>query len=68
MKCFNLKKVTAIFGFCLLQPNTSYVPLSRAEFKWLPVQNVTSLDVCRNSQQGSTLAVDELGEARVVWN
>ena len=30
-------------------------------FHWIPVGNITSLEACRNSQQGHTLVVDELG-------
>ena len=31
-------------------------------FHWLPVANTTTLDACRNSQQGYSTVVDELGE------
>ena len=30
-------------------------------FYWLPVANITSLEKCRNSQQGRAMVVDELG-------
>lgn len=34
-------------------------------FKWLPIHNVTYQDHCRNSQQGSSLIVDELGVTKI---
>ncbi|XP_064392138.1 SREBP regulating gene protein-like [Halichondria panicea] len=30
-------------------------------FQWIPIHNITQLEECRNSQQGHTLIVDELG-------
>lgn len=38
------------------------IPKPLPVFKWLPIHNVTFQDHCRNSQQGSTLIVDELGK------
>lgn len=31
-------------------------------FHWIPVENMTRLEQCRNSRQGHTIIVDELGE------
>ena len=31
-------------------------------FHWIPVENMTQLEQCRNSRQGHTIIVDELGE------
>lgn len=39
----------------------SDIPKSLPVFKWLPIQNITYLDICRNSRQGDSLIVDELG-------
>ena len=36
-------------------------PKTLPVFKWIPIQNITFLDRCRNSQQGDSLIVDELG-------
>ena len=33
-------------------------------FHWIPVENMTQLERCRNSRQGHTIIVDELGERR----
>ncbi len=35
-------------------------------FQWIPLHNITSLEECRNSQQGHTLIADELGNHDVV--
>lgn len=43
------------------------IPKSLPVFKWLPIHNVTFLEHCRNSQQGSSLIVDELGE-KAMWS
>lgn len=37
------------------------LPKALPVFKWLPIHNITFLDHCRNSQQGNSLIVDELG-------
>ena len=36
-------------------------PSPLPEFRWIPLVNISHLDLCRNSQQGHTLIVDELG-------
>ncbi len=33
-------------------------------FQWVPLHNITSLNECRNSQQGHTLIADELGSCQ----
>lgn len=34
-------------------------------FEWISLDNVSNLEQCRNSQQGSTLIVDELGQCKI---
>lgn len=44
------------------QPQEADVtPSSLPVFHWLPVANTTSLTSCRNSRQGYSIVVDELG-------
>ena len=45
-----------------MQPHEANVtPSSLPVFHWLPVANTTSLNSCRNSRQGYSVVVDELG-------
>ena len=47
--------------FKLLANEEGDTPKTLPVFKWIPIQNITFLDRCRNSQQGDSLIVDELG-------
>lgn len=38
------------------------VPSVLPVFHWIPMENMTQLEHCRNSRQGHTLIVDELGK------
>lgn len=60
-----------LFILCLLPSQfldeDGDIPKSLPIFKWLPMQNVTFLDKCRNSQQGDSLIVDELGMCSIIY-
>ena len=43
-------------------PKDDVTPSPLPVFHWLPVANTTTLNACRNSQQGYFTVVDELGE------
>lgn len=40
-------------------------PTDSPTFEWISLGNITHLEKCRNSRQGSTLIVDELGQHNI---
>lgn len=55
--------IAHLYAKALPQPQEADVtPNPLPVFHWLPVANTTSLSSCRNSRQGYSVVVDELGK------
>ena len=66
MSCW-LGNVNRLFYICFQPVNIDQEESSDPPiFEWISLDNISSLEQCRNSQQGSAWIVDELGQFNIM--